>query len=170
MQSNKNPVDVVSYTPPGISWTAPEKSRPWQSPPQLVDMVDVCGYYIMNMSSDEMIDDLLDVVETEVPLSVVAEGMMLQGVSTGIHSVDMGILVMPVIIEMLITIAEHNKTDYTIYPDDYDKEAKVSNRMARLAVEKAMKNIEGKDVSTEEEAMPVEEKPKGLMAKRKEVM
>jgi len=169
MQSNKNPADVVSYTPPGISWTAPEKSRPWQQPPQLVDMMDVSGYYIMNMSSDEMLDDLLDVVETPVPLAVTAEAMMLQGVSNGIHSVDMGILVMPVIIEMLITIAKHNKSEYTIYPDDYDKEAKVSNRVARLAVERAMKKIESKDVSEEEE-MPVVKEPKGLMAKRKEVM
>jgi len=169
MQSNTNPADVVNYTPPGISWTAPEKSRPWQQPPQLVDMIDVSGYYIMSMSSDEMLDDLLDVVETPVPLAVTAEAMMLQGVSNGIHSVDMGILVMPVIIEMLITIAKHNKSEYTIYPDDYDKEAKVSNRVARLAVEKAMKKIEGKDVSVEEE-MPVVKEPKGLMAKRKEVM
>lgn len=169
MQSNKNPVDVVSYTPPGISWTAPEKSRPWQQPPQLVDMMDVSGYYVMNMSRDEMLDDLLDVVETPVPLAVTAEAMMLQGVSNGIHSVDMGILVMPVIIEMLITIADHNKSDYRIYPDDHDKEAKVSNRLARLAVEKAMKKIEEKDVSQEEE-LPVAKEPKGLMAKRKEVM
>jgi hypothetical protein len=169
MQSNTNPADVVNYTPPGISWTAPEKSRPWQQPPQLVNMMDVCGYYIMNMSRDEMLDDLLDVVETPVPLAVTAEAMMLQGVSNGIHSVDMGILVMPVIIEMLITIADHNKSEYTIYPDDYDKEAKVSNRVARLAVERAMKKIESKDVSEEEET-PVVKEPKGLMAKRKEVM
>jgi hypothetical protein len=81
----------------------------------------------------------------------------------------MGILVMPVIIEMLITIADHNKSEYTIYPDDYDKEAKVSNRVARLAVEKAMKKIEEKDVSKEKE-LPVIKEPKGLMAKRKEVM
>jgi len=168
MQSNTNVADVVNYTPPGISWTAPEKSRPWQSPPQLVDMVDVCGYYIMNMSSDEMLDDLLDVVETPVPLAVTAEAMMLQGASSGIHSVDMGILVMPVIIEMLITIAEHNKSEYTIYPDDFDKDAKVSNRVARLAVEKAMKKIEDKEAPEVEDEMPKE--PKGLMAKRKEVM
>ena len=168
MQSNRNPVDVVSYTPPGISWTAPEKSRPWQQPPQFVDMIDVAGYYMMNLSSDEMLDDLLDVVEIPVPLSVTAEGMMLQGVANGLHSVDMGILVMPIIIEMLITIAEHNKSTYTIYPDDHDKEARVSNRVARLAVEKAMKRIEDKDVSEEE--TPVVKEPKGLMAKRKEVM
>jgi hypothetical protein len=115
-----------------------------------------------------MMDDLLDVVEIPVPLSVTAEGMMLQGVANGIHSVDMGILAMPVIIEMLITIAEHNKSEYTIYPDDHDKESSVSNRVARLAVEKAMKRIEDKEAPEAEAEMPKE--PKGLMAKRKEVM
>lgn len=166
---NKNPVDLVSYTPPGISWTAPEKSRPWQQPPQLTDVSKVAVYYIATVSDEELMDDLLDSIETSVPLAVIAEAMMLNGVSSGVHTLDAGILVMPVIIEMLQSLAMVHGQDFVIYPDDYDKKVKVSNRVARLAVQKAMKQLEGKE-EPEESMMPEEEKPKGLMSKRKEVM
>lgn len=163
---NKNPVDLVNYTPPGISWTVPEKSRPWQQPPQLTDISKVALYYIATISDEEMMDDLLDSIETTVPLAVIAEAMMLNGVSSGVHTLDAGILAMPVIIEMLQNLAIAHGTEYVIYPDDYDKKVTVSNRVARLAVQKAMKKIEG----AEEEEPEIEEQPKGFMRKRKEVM
>lgn len=163
---NKNPVDLVNYTPPGISWTAPEKSRPWQQPPQLTDISKVALYYIATISDEELMDDLLDSIETTVPLAVIAEAMMLNGVSSGVHTLDAGILSMPVIIEMLQNLAIAHGTEYVIFPDDYDKKVTVSNRVARLAVQKAMKKIEG----AEEEEPEIEEQPKGFMRKRKEVM
>ena len=162
---------MVSYTPPGISWTAPEKSRPWQQPPQLTDVSRVALYYIATVSDPEMMDDLLDSVETTVPLAVIAEAMMMNGVANGVHTLDAGILVMPVIIEMLQSLAIAHDTEFVIYPDDYDKNVKVSNRVARLAVQKAMKKVEGVESKEEDEPMPEEdEKPKGLMSKRKEVL
>jgi hypothetical protein len=165
-----NVASLISYTPPGISWTAPEKSRPWQNPPKLVNIGDVAGYYIDAIGAEETMNDMLDAIETGVPLAVVSEAMMMSGVSKGIHSLDTGILVMPVIIEMLQTISMIHGTKVVIYPDDYDKEATVSNRVARLAVQKAMKKVEGIDVSeAEQETLP--EAPKGLMAKKqKEVV
>jgi hypothetical protein len=169
MQENNSVMNLASYTPPGISWTAPEKSRPWQQPPQLTDLSKVALFYIATLSDPEMMDGLLDSIETTVPLATIAEAMMLNGVSTGVHTMDAGVLAMPVIIEMLQSLAIAHDTKFVVYADDYDKEATVSSRVARLAVQKAMKKIEG--VDTEEAPMPIEEeKPKGLMAKRKEVM
>lgn len=161
-----NPVDLVSYTAPGISWTAPEKSRPWLQPPQLTDISRVALYYIATISDEEMMDDMLDSLETSIPLAVIAQAMMMNGVSNGVHTLDAGILAMPVIIEMLESLALSHKVKYVIYPDDYDKQVSVSNRVAKLAVEKAM----NKNPVVEEEPMP-EAKPTGLGSrKQKEVM
>ena len=161
---------LISYTPPGISWTAPEKSRPWQQPPKYTAIFDVAAHYMFVLTREENMNDLLDAVETGIPLSSMAEAMMMNGVASGIHSLDAGILVMPVIIELLQTIAEVHGTKVVLYPDDYDKEVAVSNRVARLAVQKAMKKIEGQDTN-EREQEEVEQPAKGLMAKRqKEVM
>jgi hypothetical protein len=164
--SNITAPDVVTYTPPGISWTAPEKSRPWQQPPQYTDIMDVANSYIIAFSAENVMDDMLDALETKVPISVIAQSIMLTGVSEGRHTMDAGILVMPVIMEMLLSIAMLNDIKTVMYPNDYDRESTVSNRTARLAVEKAMKKIE---VAAEPAK---EEKPvSGLMArKQKEVV
>jgi hypothetical protein len=111
-------------------------------------------------------DNMLDALETKVPISVIAQSIMLNGVSEGRHTMDAGILVMPVLMEMMLSIAMLNNIKTVMYPDDYDKESTVSNRMARLAVKKAMEKIEAA-------AEPAkEEKPVGgLMArKQKEVV
>jgi len=164
-----NPVDLVSYTAPGISWTAPEKSRPWLQPPQLTDISRVALYYIATISDEEIMDDMMDSLETSIPLAVIAQAMMMNGVSNGVHTLDAGILVMPVIIEMIESLAISHKVKYVIYLDDYDKQVSVSNRVAKLAVEKAMNK---NPMVEEEEEMPeMETKPTGLGSrKQKEVM
>ena len=87
----------MSYTPPGVSWTAPDKSRPWQNPPKLVNVSDVAGYYVDAIGNGETLNDLLDALETGIPLAVIGEALMMNGVSKGIHTLDSGILIMPVI-------------------------------------------------------------------------
>ena len=69
MATNNIPApDVVTYTAPGISWTAPEKSRPWQQPPQYTDIMDVANSYIIAFSAENAMDNMLDALETKVPM------------------------------------------------------------------------------------------------------
>jgi hypothetical protein len=166
-----NVANLITPVPPGISWTAPEKSRPWQQPPKLSNLLDVANYYVSLISSPDMLDDLLDALDTPIALSVTAQAMMMGNVSNGVHSLDSGILVMPVIIEMLQTVAMVNDIKFTMYTDDNEKKAILSNRDARMLVDKAMKKIEqGKEPATDEvEPAPAKE-VKGLMTKRKEVV
>jgi len=166
MQPNKSsPFDVLQPIAPGISWTAPEKSRPWQQPQQLVNIGDVIHRYMDNFSNPEVMSNAIDVVETKVPLSVMAQSIMLNHVSEGVHTLDMGILVMPVIIELLITFAELNNVEYIVFPDEIEKQNIIPIGVAKLAMKKALESME----KTVEQVQ--ETKPAGLMArKQKEVM
>ncbi len=166
MQPNKSsPFDVLQPIAPGISCTAPEKSRPWQQPPQLVNIGEVIQRYMDGFSDPEAMSNAIDAIETKVPLSVMAQSIMLNHVSEGVHTMDMGILVMPVLIELLITFADLSKIDYTIFPDEIEKRNIIPVGIARLAMKKALEKIE----KTVEEVQ--ETKPAGLMArKQKEVM
>ena len=102
---------------------------------------------------------------SKVPLSVMAQSIMLNHVSEGVHTMDMGILVMPVIIELLITFAELSKVDYIVFPDQIEKQNIIPVGVARLAMKKALESME----KTAEQVQ--ETKPAGLMArKQKEVM
>lgn len=150
-----------TYTPPGISWTAPEKSRPWLNPPQYVSVQDVCGYYIGVLSDENITDSMLDAIDTGVPLIAIAEATMLNSVANGVHTLDAGILAMPVIIEMLISVAEMDGIDYDIFPEDAaDREKKPSARQVKLAIKKAMEQK-----PTMEEEPVAEETARGLMTK-----
>lgn len=158
-----SPVDVIKPIPAGGSWTDAPKSRPWQNPPKLVNVNEIAQGYIDRLSAATIINSLLDVVETKVPLASMAESIMLSGVATGVHTVDAGLLVMPVIIEMLKTVADIHGVEYTVFPDEGVEESQLAPRVINAAIKKAMAS---KDVMPEEaESEPVVELS-GLMARK----
>jgi hypothetical protein len=88
-------------------------------------------------------------------------------VQKGIHTIDAGILVLPIIIEMLKTVAMMNKIEVYTYPDDYDNEIKMSSRVVKQAVKAVFKKEEP---AMAEEAVTEEAPVGGLMAKPKKEM
>jgi hypothetical protein len=160
--ANLSPVDLIKPVPPGISWTAEPKSRPWSTPPKFVTVNDVAQGYVTNLSSASMINSTLDAIETGVPLAALANGMMLSGVASGIHTIDTGILVVPVIIEMLKTTAELHGVKYQVFEEDEDA-GTIPDRVVKQAMKKAS------SVSVEEVVEPQVELS-GLMARKSKKM
>ena len=157
--------EVAVAIPPGISWTAPEKSRAWLRPPSEVDVATIAKQYMGVLSSPASANDVLDVLETNVPISVIAESFMLAGVSKGLHTVDAGVLVMPVIMETLKTIADFNDIKTVMFSSELD-DKKVHPRILRKVAAEMM----GSEEIAVEETMPAEEEamPTGLMSRKKE--
>ena len=156
---------------PGMSLTAELGSRPWQSPPQYATVEQALEYYIPRLTADEVTEQLLDVLEMGVPVTALANTMQLSGVMEGKHSVDVGILIMPVLMEMISYIADTAGVEYDM---GTDKPKKVSETL----VDKALTKLQKEEEKEEEqiEGMPevevevVEEKtmeePAGLMSRR----
>lgn len=163
--NNLSPVDVIKPVPIGGSWTDMPKSHNWLNPPKLVKTDEIAQKYIDKLSSPAVINSTLDVVETKVPLASMAEALMLSGVAAGVHTIDAGLLVMPVIIEMLKTIAEIHKVEYTIFPADPD-DTQIPARVINSAIKKAMTK---KETTADETAQPVVELS-GLMARKPTTM
>lgn len=161
MASDLSPVDLIKPVPAGISWTAPPKGRPWTTPPRLVNVSDVAQGYIDNLSSAGMMNNILDVIETEVPLAAMAEAIMLSSVNKGIHTIDTGILVIPVIIEMLKTVAELHGAKYTVFPSELVEGDEIPERVARAAIKKA-----SEAPTTTEEVVEPRVQLSGLMSKK----
>lgn len=163
MATKPTPVDVNRPVPPGISWTDPAKSRPWQQPPRYVKLTDVAQMYMETLMSEDAGNDLLDSLETGIPLSVIAETLMLTGVYKGMHTIDMGVLVMPIIMETLKSVAMFNNIDTKMYASDYDKEEAVSPRVIKQAVA----NVFSEKLPMEEEPVMEAEPPMGGLMGRK---
>lgn len=158
--------DMASPVPPGISWTAPPKSRPWTNPPKAVSVSAVAKGYIDSLGQAEVANDILDALETGVPLETIAETFMLANVGKGRHTLDAGILVMPIIIEVLKSIADFNNIETVKFTQELEKGTSVHPRVLREFAKKASEM--SAEPAAEEKATPA---VAGLMARKsKEVM
>lgn len=157
--ANMSPADFIKPVPPGISFTDNPRSTPWNTPPKLVKVQDVAQRYIDSLSQPNTINSALDVLETGIPIAALANAMMLTGVASNVHTIDAGILVTPVIIEMLVTLAEIHGVEYQVFDKDPDAD-NVPARVIRKALQKA------KETSAEVVEEPSEPIMSGLMVRK----
>lgn len=151
---------VLRPIPAGISWAAPEKSRAWQNPPKFIKLSDVANNYIAMLSSKEMANGILDALDTKAPLASLAEVIMLSGVQKGAHTLDTGVLVMPILIEMLKTVAMMNDIKTVTYSEEYDDMRSIPTRAVKMALASNM------ETPVEEMSSPAEEPKMGLMQRK----
>lgn len=153
---------------PGQNLTAELGSRPWQTPPQFTTVEEALDYYIPRLQADEVTEQLLDVLEMGVPVTTVANTMQLASVMEGKHSVDVGMLVLPVLIEMIMLIADTAGIEYeTGLQKDRTKVrgSLVSKALNRLQSEESMEEEQPLEMEeAQEEIMP--EVTGGLMSRR----
>lgn len=154
---------------PGQNLTAELGSRPWQTPPQFTTVEEALEYYIPRLQSDEVTEQLLDVLEMGVPVTTVANTMQLASVMEGKHSVDVGMLVLPVLIEMIMLIAD---TAGIEYETGLQKDrTKVRGSLVSKALNRLQSEGDEEEMSmTMEEPEDTEEAPEemtgGLMSRR----
>lgn len=159
---------------PGQSLTVEPKNFPWERPPEIVDPEEAIQMHITRLSDPEMLEDVLDILEfEEVDIQTLVVGVMRGAVANGIHSIDVGMMVAPVVHEFIKQAAKAAGIDAE---DGFeDKEAKkekeqyrINSRAKKILKEmgakpkEVVKEIEMEEESPEEEA-PVA--PKGLMSR-----
>ena len=118
---------------PGQSLTAPLGDRPWQTPPQYTTVEEALDYYIPRLDSDEVSSQLIDVMEMGIPVTDIANTMQLAGVLEGKHTVDVGMLILPVLVELIMLIGDAAKIKYT---SGLDKDKSIRGSLVDLAVQK----------------------------------
>lgn len=162
-QSNTTMGEVMMPVPPGVSWTAPAKGRPWLNPPKDTDIVEIANTYLTLLGSAESMNDVLDALDTQMPLSLIAESILLNGVSAGKHTLDAAVLVMPVVIEMLKTVAALNNIEVVVFPKELEKGMTIHPRVLKKVIQGTTEAAASVAAPAEEEA-PVS---KGLMSRMK---
>jgi len=151
---------------PGMAMTHELGARPWQNPPQYATIEEALDYYIPRMANDDFSDQLVDIMQMGVPLTTLANTVQMAGVMDGRHSADIGILILPVLIEMMQFIGDSAGVKYTSGLEDEPEERSSLGMLAieKLRIEESMPKEE-----PEQPELPMdmpEEEPKGLMARR----
>ena len=136
---------------PGMSLTTEVGNRPWQQPTRFTKTKDVAEYYIEKLAEDEFADMLVDVAETGIPLTTIANTIQMNSVMQGIHSVDSGILALPVIMEMMLITVEAAGIEYNSGMDDVTTNKPISTE---LLLSK-LKDFSTEQMDEEPDDMPI---------------
>ena len=155
---------------PGMSLTAPLGGRPWQQPPQMATVEQAIDYYVPKIMDKEFIPELLTIIELGIPLTTIANSFQLASVMEGKHSIDVGVLVIPVLVELMMTVADANEVEY-VSGMSREKEKGLSNAQIALAKKKGLldKDIKVEEPTPEPTEEPEEEPNMGLMSRRENV-
>ena len=90
---------------PGQSLTSEPKLYPWENPPQFDDPKDVIEFYIKNLAAQEVMDDIFIALDEGFPLNILVKSILSTGVMEGIHTVDVSLIVAPVLHEYILGAA-----------------------------------------------------------------
>jgi len=160
---------------PGMSLTAEVGARPWQSPPKYSTIEEALTHYIPRITSSEMYEELLDIMELGIPLTSLADMIQSGGVMEGLHSIDVGVLITPVIMETLALMGDEADIEYELGMENRIDEDKIPDSKIAVAIKKmrdkmpeaidaAKENVDEVPMETEAEELAPE--PTGLMARR----
>ena len=155
---------------PGQGLTAPLGGRPWQQPPQFTTVEQAIEYYTPKIMDKEFGPQLLEVMELGVPLTVIANALQTSSVMEGKHTIDVGILMLPILVELMITLAEANDVSYKTGMEAQE-DTSISNTQIALAEKKGILKTEEDSPVMPEREVPQEvpqetEGQKGLMSRR----
>lgn len=148
--------DFLHQPIPGISLTGEPGNAPWEQPPKHTSIDEVVDYYSDLLVEEEVIGNVIDVIKRNVPLLTIAEGIMRTGIMQGMHTIDAGMMVKPILVELLIALAEIYGIKYVIQASDIE-----TNRFMPIdAVEKVM-------AETVTQMAEIKEEAGGIVARRK---
>ena len=157
---------------PGMGMTAELGGRPWQTPPTYTTVEEASDYYVERMSNPAFREQLIDVMEMKIPLTTLANTIQLASVMEGLHTVDVGMLMIPILVETMMLIGDSADVKYVTGMEETKGERpaminKIINDMKmKQGEDEEMPMEETIEEPMQEEEMPVEEEPKGLMARR----
>lgn len=162
---------------PGQSLTAEPKNAPYENPPEMNTPEDAALWHLERLVEPDRMEALFDTLELGVDVVSLTEGLLRGAVLEGRHSVDVSIIIAPVIHEFIVSNAQKANIDYEegFEDDSKDREKikyQINSRKALKMLEKLDMEVEDTPVVEEAEELPEltmdEPKPerKGLMQRR----
>jgi hypothetical protein len=133
---------------PGMSLTTEPGNRPWEQPPRLNTVTEVVDFYSDSLTSIKSMNAIVGLLKEEVPITTIANSLIKANMMKGEHSIDTGMLVMPVIVELIKSVASIYDVGYITTPEDSKKMTKLSPEAAREVIEEASTKM--KEVAKEE--------------------
>jgi hypothetical protein len=155
---------------PGMSLTTEPGNRPWENPPQIVKLEDAVAFYADKLLDPEKQDAILNAFAEDISIESMADMITTSAVMDGIHTIDVSVLINPVVQEMFRYVADTNGVEYVDSYEELEKQKRIPEYEARKIVEEVVKERnEGKVPelpSMSKKEMPEETQPEAPMPRR----
>jgi len=164
----QNPSPPLDAPIPGMGMTSELGGRPWEQPSQYTTVQETVDYYIARMSTTEFKEQLFNILEMNVPVTSIVNTIQLSSVMDGIHTVDVGVIVSPILMEFIMLLADSANINYVSGIEEDTKEpskAAITRAINAFRAEQD-KQDDAEDVKSIDEPPVVEEVSAGLMARR----
>ena len=161
----------------GQSLTTELGNRPWENPPQYSTVEEALDFYIPRIMEPALRNDMLNILEMGIPISTFANALQMSAVMQGKHTIDVGVLALPVLIEAIAFVADAEGVEYTTGTDMQPEDNTFSSSNIALAKKRIKERMAAekdmpKPVMEPEEDMSMDMETQvqapmgGLMARR----
>ncbi len=162
---------------PGQSLTSEPKNYAWERPPQYDLPEEALMFHLEKLDEPKKIEAVVTLLSLGLDIKTLTEGILRNGVAEGRHSIDVSLLIAPVVHEFILGVAKSAGVEYDEGLDE-GEEIDIEGTRNQISKKKAAKilakyekeeEIELPEVPKEEpqveEEVEIKEQPKGLMAR-----
>jgi hypothetical protein len=146
------PESFLSAPIAGQSLTDTPKNYPWENPPQMADYEEVTKYYIGRLADQDVMDDLAVLFDGGMPITPLVESITTMGVMEGLHTVDVSLIVAPVLHAFIkASMLEYgiDAKDDTYNPDRDPNEREKRRLMTAIRLALATAQEEGRTAASD---------------------
>lgn len=168
---------------PGESLTETPGNRPYERPPEIVDPEEAIQMHLTRLTNPKKMQAVVDLLELGMDIRSMTTGILRSAVAEGIHTVDVSLLIAPVIHEFIKNTAVEAGIEYE---EGFVNEEKEERQRREISQAKAKRKLQkegyfdGKAQEEEPLQMDSEElpgdtggmpepEPTGLMKRRGEM-
>ena len=121
-QFDKQGVNPFNAPIPGESLTtSPDMKKAWERPPQYTDVDDCMEDVYLEITSEESLPELVNLINDGTPLDELAQVILYKGYTQGLWNPDLMLMLIEPTIYLLIAIADYaDIKDYVLYEGEED--------------------------------------------------
>jgi len=158
-----NPFDAPV---PGQSLTDEPQNYPWEHPPQYTNINEAAEVIFNRLTEEDAALNMLAMLKSGVPVEAIVRTLIFAGFSEGKFNPDLGILLAPIVMAMIVGIAKRAKLKEIVVTMDDKSPTKIAEEfLVRKKFDKVISDLKVEAENKEEEVEPMPEQPMrtGLM-------
>ena len=130
---------------PGQSLTAEPKSQAFERPPEITDPIEALDAHMDNLAREGAMEDALYFLEFGVDLVTLVQGILRGAVMEGIHSIDVSLIIAPVLHEHIKGFADASGVEYDEGFENEEGKKVLSYRRDVARAKEMLKKIKEED-------------------------